>query len=96
MPGLDATGPQGLGPMTGRGLGRCAGYAPGYGGALSPMAGVGLGLAHRRGAGWRGRFNAPAYTDEKAALEAQAKILGDRLSVVKQRLDEINRSQKEE
>ena len=61
-----------------------------------PYAGVGLGLAHRRGAGWRGRFNSPIYTDEKAALEAHAKILGDRLSVVKQRLDEINRSQKEE
>ena len=64
----------------------------------SPLTygGVGLGLAHRRGAGWRGRFNSPVYTDEKAAQKAHAKILGDRLSVVKQRLDEINRSQKEE
>lgn len=31
MPGGDRTGPAGLGPMTGRGAGYCAGYAvPGY------------------------------------------------------------------
>lgn len=31
MPGGDRTGPSGMGPMTGRGAGYCAGYAtPGY------------------------------------------------------------------
>ncbi len=31
MPGGDGTGPFGMGPMTGRGMGYCAGYAmPGY------------------------------------------------------------------
>ena len=31
MPGGDGTGPQGLGPMTGRGAGYCAGFdTPGY------------------------------------------------------------------
>ncbi len=50
MPGGDGTGPLGQGPMTGRGLGYCAGYAaPGFaaGGRL------GLGLGFRGGFGWR-------------------------------------------
>jgi hypothetical protein len=31
MPGKDGKGPLGLGAMTGRGLGICAGMKPGYG-----------------------------------------------------------------
>lgn len=48
MPGGDRTGPAGMGPMTGRGAGFCAGYeVPGY-------ANAGWGPAARFGAG-RGR-----------------------------------------
>ena len=40
MPGGDRTGPMGLGPMTGRAAGFCAGYpAPGY---MSPVSGRGF------------------------------------------------------
>ncbi len=50
MPGGDRTGPWGTGPMTGRGVGYCAGYpVPGN---LNP--GVGYGRRYRRGFG-RGR-----------------------------------------
>ena len=54
MPGGDGTGPMGMGPMTGRGAGYCAGNAmPGY---TTPFGGRGF-----RGAGWgrggRGRRN---------------------------------------
>lgn len=50
MPGGDRTGPGGMGPMTGRGLGYCAGYgAPGY---VNPAPGFGLGRG--RGRGWWG------------------------------------------
>jgi len=67
MPRGDGTGPQGMGPMTGRGLGYCAGYAtPGFanpvgGGLGRGMAwgrggGGGRGLALRRG---RGGFQPP-------------------------------------
>lgn len=43
MPAGDRTGPTGMGPMTGRGAGYCAGYeAPGY---ANPW--------HRMGMGWR-------------------------------------------
>ncbi len=52
MPAGDGTGPSGMGPMTGRGAGYCAGYdAPGY---ANPAPGRGLGMAWGggRGAGW--------------------------------------------
>ena len=63
MPGGDGTGPLGLGPMTGRAMGYCAGFnVPGF---MNP--GFGLGMAWRRGWGrgfgrgfrWRARFFNP-------------------------------------
>jgi len=53
MPAGDRTGPAGWGPMTGRGLGYCAGYgAPGY---ASPAPGMGRGRgAWGAGRGWGG------------------------------------------
>jgi len=49
MPGGDRTGPWGLGPRTGRGLGFCSGYgAPGY---LYPGPGMGFGRGFGRGFG---------------------------------------------
>jgi len=51
MPGGDGTGPGGMGPMTGRAAGICAGYAaPGY---VNRIGGRGYG---GRGGGW-GRRN---------------------------------------
>ncbi len=56
MPGGDGTGPMGIGQMTGRGAGYCAGFpVPGY---MNPMPGRGWGMGRGwgRGAGWgRGR-----------------------------------------
>ena len=56
MPRGDGSGPAGMGPMTGRGAGYCAGYAtPGY---MNPMPGRGWGMGWGRGGGrgWgRGR-----------------------------------------
>ncbi len=49
MPRGDRTGPQGLGPMTGRGMGFCAGYpTPGY---MTPGPGYGQGMGYGRGRG---------------------------------------------
>ena len=48
----DGTGPMGLGEMTGRQAGYCAGFSmPGY---MNPMPGWGLGIGRRwgRGRGW--------------------------------------------
>jgi len=53
MPLGDRTGPAGLGPMTGRGVGYCAGYSvPGYMNRV-PGRGGGFGRGWGRGFGWR-------------------------------------------
>lgn len=52
MPRGDATGPLGMGPMTGRAAGFCAGYnMPGY---LNNAGGCGVGMGFGRGRGMRG------------------------------------------
>ena len=56
MPRGDRTGPAGMGPMTGRAAGYCAGYsAPGY---MNPVPGYGFGRGwgreFGRGVGFRG------------------------------------------
>ena len=68
MPAGDRTGPWGLGPRTGRGLGYCSGYrAPGFM-IPGPGLGFGRGFGFRRGFGrgmglgrgfWRPGFVAP-------------------------------------
>jgi len=53
MPGGDRTGPLGMGPMTGRAAGYCAGYSvPGFANALG-----GRGFGGGGGRGGRGRRN---------------------------------------
>ncbi|MCK4326004.1 DUF5320 family protein, partial [bacterium] len=50
MPGGDGTGPTGMGPMTGRAAGLCAGYpVPGF---ANPIAGFGRGFGLGFGRGW--------------------------------------------
>ena len=56
MPRGDRTGPAGFGPMTGRGLGYCAGYdTPGYtkGPGMGLGRGWGRGGGYGRGLAWR-------------------------------------------
>ncbi len=49
MPRGDGTGPAGMGPMTGRAAGYCAGYpVPGY---MNPVSGYGFGRGWGRGMG---------------------------------------------
>jgi len=62
MPGGDRTGPAGMGPMTGRAAGYCAGYGmPGY---MNPIPGRGGGWGWGRGGGWgwRNWHNATGMT----------------------------------
>jgi hypothetical protein len=56
MPRGDRTGPAGFGPMTGRGLGYCAGYdTPGAskGPGMGLGRGWGRGIGYGRGLAWR-------------------------------------------
>ena len=66
MPGGDGTGPGGMGPMTGRAAGICAGYAtPGYANRIGGRGmgmGWGRGRGFGRGLGWgRAEYGLPAY-----------------------------------
>ena len=54
MPGGDGTGPGGMGPMTGRAAGYCAGYP--VAGFMNPVGGRGY-WGWGRGGGGRGRRN---------------------------------------
>ena len=60
MPRGDGTGPMGMGPMTGRGAGYCAGFGiPGYmnaGFGWGYRRGVGRGFGPGFGRGWAGGF----------------------------------------
>jgi len=67
MPRGDRTGPMGYGPMTGRGMGYCAGYPTpgymnpgpgfGYGRGMGFARGFGRGMGRGLGMGWgRARF----------------------------------------
>ena len=65
MPAGDGTGPMGLGPMTGRAAGYCAGYSvPGY---MNPIPGRGFwgrgwGRGRGRGRGWRNWYYGTGLT----------------------------------
>ena len=73
MPRIDGTGPQGAGPLTGRGLGPCGqGLARGRGGFFGRF-GRGLGFSRR----W-------TQTDEKAALEEEEQILKEELAQIQE------------
>lgn len=87
MPGGDGTGPGGMGPMTGRGAGYCAGYpVPGF---MNPTPGMGFGgggfgrgFGRGFGGGGRGRRNwfyatgMPGYARAAAGMPAWGGVGG--------------------
>ncbi|MBN2293977.1 MAG: DUF5320 domain-containing protein [Pirellulales bacterium] len=71
MPGGDRTGPMGMGPMTGRAAGYCAGFpTPGFMNAPGGR-GLGGGRGGRGGRGWRNRFYATGLTGWQRAAANQ-------------------------
>jgi len=99
MPGGDRTGPLGMGPMTGRAAGYCAGYpAPGF---ANLPGGRGFGGGGGRGGrGRRNRFYAtgltgwqwaaagmPAFGGAPVAAAAQAEPVAPSAAGSKQELD---------
>lgn len=70
MPRGDRTGPAGMGPMTGRAAGFCAGYpVPGYANPI-PRAGGAFGRGFGRGGGWgwRNQYYATGLTGWQRAM----------------------------
>jgi len=108
MPGGDGTGPAGMGPMTGRAAGYCAGYSvPGY---MNPYGGrFGGGLAWGRGRGWGFPYRAPLWDagyapypfsyskeQERDMLKNQVKALEDQIAAVRKRMEELEEEPSEE
>jgi len=106
MPRGDGTGPMGMGPMTGRAAGYCAGYGvPGY---ANPGFGRGMGMAWGRGGGFgmgmawrRGRGRAfgfapapfvptPTREQELDVLHSQADWLKEQMDAINQRIGELD------
>ena len=105
MPGGDRTGPNGLGPMTGRRAGFCAGYSsPGF---SNPRYGYGRGRGRGFGRGFWGRrrywyndypeqnINRPTNDDEKTYLENLIKDLENEINDLKVRLQDLKKEKKE-
>ncbi|MFP4046052.1 MAG: DUF5320 domain-containing protein [Candidatus Aenigmatarchaeota archaeon] len=102
MPRGDGTGPEGRGPMTGRGLGYCTGYeTPGF--TKGRPRGCGFGRGRRRFYRGRGPVR-PAYPaprpitneeDEVAVLEEEKKAIQREMNELKKDLEEIEKRTKE-
>jgi hypothetical protein len=107
MPGGDRTGPRGMGPLTGRRMGLCAGYpypgflSPGFGAGMGYGRGFGRGMGVGRGRGWWGAgysgyqpyFPHPySEENEMSLLENQAREIRDILNQIEKRLDELKKS----
>jgi hypothetical protein len=105
MPLGDRTGPAGMGPMTGRGAGYCAGYSvPGY---MNPGfgRGGGFGRGWGRGFGWRRAGYAyganygyaapyPAYP-ERISPEQEAGMLAEQAKALENELGAVKKRIKE-
>jgi len=84
MPGFDKTGPWGLGPKTGRGLGPC-------GGGRAWKRGWGYKNGYRWGWGYK-KFISPK--DELAILEEEEKILNEELEAIRKEKSTLKEQQK--
>lgn len=103
MPGGNGTGPAGAGPMTGRGMGFCAGYSvPGYanfGGGRGMGMGMGMGRGGRmgrgrgfgqgfgQGFGWAGNVN-PYPAPQPPTAEQELEALKGQVSYFENSLKE--------
>ncbi|MDZ7822502.1 MAG: DUF5320 domain-containing protein [Candidatus Marinimicrobia bacterium] len=104
MPRGDRTGPDGYGPMTGRGLGYCNGYdSPGFTkGVPRGGAGYGRGMGYGRGggfgfgrgSGWRANpapYPGPAYAPQAPNdRSGELRALKDRAQQMKEDLEAVN------
>ena len=107
MPGGDRTGPLGLGPMTGRRAGYCAGYPvpgfmnpfmgyPGYDLGFGHGFGRGLGRGMRRGLGYRYMPYGPAAFGYNPAITAEEELnmLKEYAKLLQEQLEEVQKQVK--
>jgi hypothetical protein len=94
MPRGNGTGPMGMGPMTGRGAGYCAGYSvPGY---VNPAGGrgwfgFGRGFGRGRGRGFGRGFAVPPTAREEAdILKEESELLKQQLQDIQERINMLD------
>lgn len=97
MPRGDGTGPAGMGSMSGRGAGYCAGFGtPGFvnrGAGLGRGFGRGLGFGFGRAAAqWFGLTGRSGGEAEQTLLKNRAEALKTQLDAVQQRLSELEKA----
>ena len=107
MPRGDRRGPMGMGPMTGRGAGFCAGntqagFAGDFGRGMGRGMGNGRGFGGGFGRGFGPGFGAGGWgvnpylpVDEKVALQAQSEVLKGQMDAITRRLDELSKDSAE-
>jgi hypothetical protein len=100
MPRGDRTGPNGMGPTTGRAAGFCAGYDAAGWVSAPELRGrgrrIGRGFAHGRGfaggqgfgGGWCGTPAAPQ--NRKALLQSEVAALENRLEYLRREIDAVD------
>ena len=109
MPRGDGTGPRGLGPMTGRAAGYCAGYStPGFANSYGGRMGMGRGYGRGFGFGYANQvpyYNPPVYggsyyqpsiepKQEIGALSNEANMLKEQLEAINKRIAELEKNEK--
>lgn len=105
MPRGDGTGPMGMGPMTGRAAGFCAGFnTPGH---MNTIPGRGFGMGFGRGFGggfgWRNRYYAAGMTGWPQAAgvmpqmsrEQEIEMLKNQADSLQNTLDAVNKQLRE-
>jgi len=89
MPQGDRTGPNGQGPMTGRGMGFCSGSnTPGYMNSGSGR-GMGRGFGRGRGFGFRQGFVQPQVQPQVITEAQEKEMLKQELEAIKAEQSEI-------
>jgi hypothetical protein len=102
MPGGDRTGPNGLGPMTGRQMGYCVGNLPsgnmygGYGRGFFRGSGFGRGYGRGFGRGFGFGFRNVYPTNissasEKTIIENDIRMLKEQLSSLEEQLSRLDK-----
>lgn len=99
MPRGNGTGPAGMGPMTGRGAGFCAGFnTPGYmnrtvGGGMGMGFGRGRGMGNgfgwRQQAAWAPNYAPAAYAPVAPSPQQEMDMLKNQAAALSQQMDAI-------
>jgi len=95
MPMGDGTGPNGMGPMTGRRMGYCSGFnAPGF---MNSGFGRGSsrGFGRGRGFGFRAGFYPQGIQPQVITEAEEKKFLQEDLEALKREMDEVQKRLKE-